>query len=118
MSATTGAANASPAQRFAAFNARPEIRRVTAQYADWSICGHGCIIKTQLSALAMFRQAGRITRQDYRASVRKLSAGSGLPHRDFQLIAECCREMVRLMLAEAGQIPFTPGRWDSEDGEA
>lgn len=105
------------AQRFARFNARPEIRRITARYADWAAQGDGCIVNVQLSGLAMLRLAGRISRHDYRASVRKLAGTSGLPQTDFLLLAECSREMVRYMLSSSGQIPFTPWEWNAEEGE-
>lgn len=87
-------ADNSSAQRFARFNARPQIRRITTQYADWVAQGDGCIINVQLSGLAMMRLAGRIARQEYRRSVRKLATESGLPLADFKLLAECSRELV------------------------
>lgn len=105
------------AQRFARFNARPEIQRITARYADWAAHGDGCIINVQLSGLAMLRLAGRITRQEYRTSLRKLAASSGLPMADFKLLAECSRELARCILAGSGQIPFAPDQWDNEEGE-
>lgn len=104
------------AERFARFNARPQIRRITTRYADWVSEGHGCIINVQLSGLAMLRLASRITRQEYRTSVRKLAAESGLPLADFKLLAECNRELARYTLAGTGQIPFSPAQWDDEEG--
>ena len=106
------------AQRFARFNARQEIRRITARYADWVAQGDGCVVNVQLSGLAMLRLAGRISRPDYRASVRKLASTSGLPPMDFQLLAECNRELVRYMLSNSGQIPFTPREWDADERES
>lgn len=103
------------AQRFARFNARPEIRRITSRYADWVAQGDGCMINVQLSSLAMLRIAGRISRSDYRASVRKLASASGLPPKDFQLLAECSRELARCALSGSGQVAFTPGDWASEE---
>jgi hypothetical protein len=105
------------AKRFARFNARPQIRRITTQYADWVAQGNGCIINVQLSGLAMMRLAGRIARQEYRTSVRKLATESGLPIADFKLLAECSRELARYMLAGTGQIPFNPTQWDNEEGK-
>lgn len=105
------------AVRFARFNARPQIRRITTQYANWVGQGNGCIINVQLSGLAMMRLAGRIARQEYRTSVRKLATESGLPLADFKLLAECSRELVRYMLAGTGQIPFNPVQWDNEEGK-
>jgi hypothetical protein len=104
------------ARRLARFNARPEIQSIAARYADWAH-GDGCIINVQLSALAMMRLARRISRADYRASLRKLAATSGLPHADFQLLAKCSREIARCMLSGSGQIPFTPWEWDREEGK-
>lgn len=104
------------AQRFDRFKARPHIRRVTTRYADWAANGDGCIINVQLSGLAMMRLAGRITRQEYRMSVRNLATESGLPLTDFKLLAECSRELARYVLAGAGQIPFNPAQWDDEEG--
>ncbi len=110
-------AESNAAQRFAQFRQRPDIRRITSQYADWVARGDGCIINAQLSSLAMLRLAGRISRQEYRTSVRKLAGTSGLPLADFRLLAECSRELVRSMLTGSGQIPFTPERWDNDEGE-
>lgn len=104
-------------ERFARFKARPEIRRVTAQYADWATQRNGRMINVQLSSLAMLRQTGRISRQEYRASVRKLAITSGLPSTDFKILAECGRELVRYMLAGSGQIPLTPERRNNEGGK-
>ena len=103
------------ARRFARFNARPDIQRITSRYADWVAQGDGCMINVQLSTLAMLRLAGRISRSDYRASVHKLAIASGLPPKDFQLLAECSRELVRCALSGSGQIAFTPGDWALEE---
>lgn len=105
------------AQRFSRFNARPQISSITSRYANWIAQGNGCIINVQLSALAMMRLAGRITRNEYRASVRKLATKSGLPMADFKLLAECSRELARYMLSGTGQIPFSPAQWENEEGE-
>ena len=105
------------AERFARFNARPQIRRITTKYSDWAAQGNGWIINVQLSGLAMMRLAGRIARQEYRTSVRKLATESGLPMADFRLLAECTRELARYMLADTGQIPFNPTQWDNEEGK-
>lgn len=105
------------ALRFARFNARPEIKRVTASYADWVTQGDGCIINLQLSGLAMLRLAGRIARREYRTSLRKLATASDLPLADFKLLAECSRELARYMLAGSGQISFNPNQWDDEEGK-
>lgn len=105
------------AQRFARFNARPEIQSITTRYADWVKQGGGSIINAHLSGLAILRLAGRIGRQEYRTSIRKLGVESGLPSTDFKLLAECSREFARYMLAGSGQIPFTPGMWDGEERE-
>ncbi|RVQ67112.1 hypothetical protein EKN06_09330 [Croceicoccus ponticola] len=107
--------DASAAQRFARFNARPEIQRITERYAEWVAQSDGCIINVQLSGLAMLRLAGRISRSDYRASIRKLASASGLPSADFKLLAECSRELARYMLSGSGQIFFTPKQWDFEE---
>lgn len=103
------------ALRFARFKARPEIQRVTARYASWTEGGDGYILNVQLAGLAMSRLAGSISRSDYRASVRKLAGTSGMPLKDFQLLAQCNRELVRCMLSGSGQIAFNPGDWDAEE---
>lgn len=108
--------NNAAAERFARFNARPRIRRINSQYADWVAQGSGCIINVQLSGLAVMRLAGRISRQEYRTSVTRLASESGLPMADFKLLAECSRELVRYMLSVTGQIPFSPAQWDNEEG--
>lgn len=105
---------ASAAQRFARFKARPDIQRVTARYADWAAGGDGCIVNIQLAELAMSRLAGRLSRSDYRLSLRNLAKTAGLPSKDFQLLAQCNLELVRCMLSGSGQIAFTPEEWDEE----
>ena len=65
----------------------------------------------------MLRLGGRITRREYRTSVRQLATSSGLPLADFKLLAECSRESARYMLTGTGQISFVPERWDNEEGE-
>ena len=103
------------AQRFARFNARPEVHRITERYADWVAQGDGCIINVQLAGLAMLRVAGRISRSEYRASVRELACASGLPPADFKLLAECSRELTRFILSGSGHISFAPKQWDFEE---
>lgn len=108
----------SPARRLESFSKRPETLRVTERYADWMQSDNGVITCTKLAGYAMTRVAGRISRPDYKQSVRKLAVTSGLPTDDFLLIAKCILEQLRCMLAGSGQIPFTPTRWDEEDGDA
>lgn len=110
-------AESNAARRFAKFRQRQDIRRITTQYADWVTQGDGCIFNLQLSGLAMLRLADRISRQEYRTSVRKQAITSGLPSAEFKLLAECSRELARYMLASSGQISFNPERWDNEEGE-
>lgn len=117
MTDNSNPAHSAATQRFARFKARLEIRRITAKYADWATRGDGCKINVQLSGLAMLRLAGRLSRQNYRTSVRKLAITSGLPSADFKLLAKCSRELARCMLSGSGQIPFTPERWDNEEGD-
>lgn len=117
MTDNSNPANSAAAQRFVRFKARPDIRRISVKYADWAARGEGCILKVQLSGLAMLRLAGRISRHDYRTSVRKLAITSGLPSADFKLLAECSWELAQFMLSGSGQLPFTPERWNDEDGD-
>lgn len=104
-------------ERFARFKARRDIRRVTAQYADWAESPDGSIVNVQLAGLAVARLSGRISRQAYRSSLRKMSRESGLPQHDFRLLAECGRELARCALAGTGQVPFAPSQWDAEEAE-
>lgn len=115
MKSQGNATNRSAEQRFARFQARPDIRRITAQYADWAESADGSIVTIELAALAMARSAGQITRQNYRSSLRKLARTCGLPQADFRLLAECSREFTRFALAGSGQIPFATAQWDAEE---
>lgn len=103
------------AQRFARFRARAEVRAVTGRYADW-VRGEGLMTNLQLSGLASLRVSGKLSRHDYRKAVRDLAAASGIPVRDFLVIAKCCLETVQWMLAESGQMPFTASD-HGDDGE-
>lgn len=104
------------AQRLARFQARPEIQSVTTRYADWP-AGDGVTVNVQLAGLALLRVGGCISRPDYRGSIRKIARTSGLPLKDFHLLAQCNRELVRCALSGSGQIAFTPDDWDAEEAE-
>ena len=100
-----GALAAQDAQeRFARFRRRPDIQSVTARYADWARTSDGMLIHAQLAGFAMTRLGGRMTRNQYRASVRQLASGSKIPARDFALLAECGRELARCLLVGSGQL--------------
>jgi hypothetical protein len=116
MSNDTASAERIAAAKFARFNQRPEILRMTAKSADWAESDIGLNTNVQLAALAMLRLSGRITRQVYMASVRKLATKSGLPLADFRLIATYSLELTRCMLTGSGQIPIMPESWDDEEG--
>jgi hypothetical protein len=111
-------AGSAASERLARFQERPDIQRVTARYAEWAESEDGCVVNVQLAGLAMLRLAGRITRQDYKRSVRRLAKSTGLPVHDFLLIAKCSLEAAQCVLVGSRQIPFMPDRWDAEAAEA
>lgn len=105
-------------ERFARFSVRPDVADVTSRYGDWANSSDGIMLNLQLSGLAMMRVAGRLSRNDYKRSIRNLASTSGICLGDFLIMAEYGLELARSDLAGSGQIPFTPERWDAEEGEA
>jgi hypothetical protein len=110
-------AGSAAAQRLRRFQMRPDVQKVTGRHADWAQSDEGCIVNLQLASLALARVTRRISRQDYKRSVRILARSASLPVQDFLLIAKCCLEATQCMLAAIGQIPYTPAQWDIEDRE-
>jgi hypothetical protein len=102
------------AERFARFQQRPEVRRVTSRYADWARTSDGVTVNVQLSGLAMMRLAGRLSRNDYKKAVRDLAATSSIPPHDFRIFAKCILEFTRCALAGSGQFDAGHTDWDVE----
>lgn len=94
------------AQRFARFQAHPEVVDITNRYADWARTD-GLMTNVQLAGLAMLRVRGQLSRNEYRKSDRKLAATSGVPLQDFLLLARCQLEATRWMLIGSGQMTLT-----------
>ena len=98
------------AEHFARFQQRPEIRNVTARYAEWAVTPDGIVIHLQLSCLAVSRLSGQLPRSNYRKAIRELARSSGIAWPDFVLLAKCGFELVRCALGVSVQIPWDPAR--------
>jgi hypothetical protein len=104
-----------PAEHLRKFIDKPESKYIATKYASLVQTPAGIAINAKLTGLAMLRLARRMTRQEYRQSLRQLAAKSGLPLADFRLLARCSRELTRCTLSGSEQIAFTPMLWDAEE---
>jgi hypothetical protein len=91
------------AERFARFQERPDVKLITAKYADFVATPEGIMVTIQLSCEAIKYLSGITSRHGYETAIGKLAAKSGIPLTDLRLLAETHLELTACALVASGQ---------------
>ena len=92
----TSGCHSAAAERFARFQERPDVKLITAKYADFVSTPEGMIINLLLTWEATSHLNGITTRHQYENAVVKLADKFGIPIADLKILAECTTELLNL----------------------
>jgi hypothetical protein len=93
------------ADRFARFQERPDVKCITAKYADYVATPKGVTLSIQLACEAISFLSGIMTRRGHEVAVEELADKYGIPIADLRILAECPVEVLRLAGRPCSSLP-------------